>query len=159
MTVRENTARYPQRKILPHDLPAWIEPGAVVFITICALTRGENQLCCDDRSHQLWDAIEFNRDRGLWWPHLVVLMPDHLHGLFSFATEPGMRKSIESWKHFVSRRLGIRWQRDFFDHRLRQDESVAEKASYIRMNPVRAGLVDAPDNWPYAWTSPGPIHT
>lgn len=35
-----------------------------------------------------------------------------------------------------------RWQRDFFDHRLRSIESAAEKAQYIRMNPVRAGLVN-----------------
>jgi hypothetical protein len=41
------------------------------------------------------------------------------------------------------------WQRGFFDHVLRSDESYAEKWNYVRANPVRAGLVNDPD-WPYA---------
>jgi putative transposase len=32
---------------------------------------------------------------------------------------------------------------------LRSDESVAGKWHYIRQNPVRAGLVVDPDDWPY----------
>jgi len=43
----------------------------------------------------------------------------------------------------------IHWQRDFFDHRLRHDESEAEKFEYIRRNPLRAGLSRAEDEWPY----------
>jgi hypothetical protein len=47
--------------------------------------------------------------------------------------------------------LGIRWQRDFFDHRLRRDESFDEKALYINRNPVRAELCAPEATWPYAW--------
>jgi len=47
--------------------------------------------------------------------------------------------------------LGIGWQRDFFDHRLRKNEAYLEKAAYIRMNPVRAGLVASAEDWPYVW--------
>jgi putative transposase len=43
------------------------------------------------------------------------------------------------------------WQRGFFDHRLRADESFEEKATYVRMNPVRKGLVGRPDDWPHLW--------
>ena len=144
----------PSRKKLPHVAPPWISPGAVMYITICTSPRGTNQLCRQQTGKDVWESIVFNRERGVWWPHLVVLMPDHLHGLFSFATDPGMTKAIESWKHFVARDIGVNWQRDFFDHRLRGDESVIEKASYIRMNPVRAGLIESGDEWPYVWTSP-----
>jgi len=42
------------------------------------------------------------------------------------------------------------WQRGFFDHVLRSDESYAEKWEYVRENPVRAGLVRIADEWPYA---------
>ena len=42
------------------------------------------------------------------------------------------------------------WQRRFFDHVLRSDESYAEKWNYVRENPVRAGLVKSADDWPYA---------
>jgi hypothetical protein len=35
---------------------------------------------------------------------------------------------------------------------LRNDENVIEKSHYIRMNPVRAGLIDKPESWPYVWS-------
>ena len=78
-------------------------------------------------------------------------MPDHLHAIMSFSPEVGMQKSIPDWKRYTCTHAGIQWQRDFFDHRLRKDESYHEKAHYIRMNPVRSGLVDVPDDWPYLW--------
>ena len=42
------------------------------------------------------------------------------------------------------------WQDGFFDHLLRSGESYAEKWNYVRMNPVRAGLVARPEDWPYS---------
>src|SRR6478672_8443810 len=40
------------------------------------------------------------------------------------------------------------WQREYFDHVLRSDESYAEKWDYVRENPVRAGLVRSSNDWP-----------
>ena len=42
------------------------------------------------------------------------------------------------------------WQKQFFDHLLRSRESYAEKWAYVRENPVRAGLVTAAAQWPFA---------
>jgi REP element-mobilizing transposase RayT len=42
------------------------------------------------------------------------------------------------------------WQRGFFDHVLRSNESYSEKWNYVRENPVRAGLGGSPEEWPYA---------
>ncbi len=42
------------------------------------------------------------------------------------------------------------WQRGFFDHLLRSDESYAQKWNYVRENPVRAGLVRNADDWQYS---------
>jgi REP element-mobilizing transposase RayT len=47
--------------------------------------------------------------------------------------------------------LGIRWQRDFFEHRLRSEESFREKADYVLANPVRAGLVECEEDWLYTF--------
>jgi hypothetical protein len=41
------------------------------------------------------------------------------------------------------------WQKDFFDHVLRSDESYSEKWQYMRQNPVRAGLVEKPEDWEF----------
>jgi REP element-mobilizing transposase RayT len=82
-------------------------------------------------------------------------MPDHVHALLSFSPIPGMRKTMNDWKRYTASALGIEWQRDFFDHRLRHDESFVQKAHYIRMNPVRAKRVETSEDWPYVWTANG----
>ena len=41
------------------------------------------------------------------------------------------------------------WQKGFFDHLLRSEESYDEKREYVLNNPIRAGLVQKPDDWDY----------
>jgi putative transposase len=62
-----------------------------------------------------------------------------------------MRRVVTEWKKFIARSCGVVWQRDFFDHRLRSDESWRDKAEYIALNPVRKGLVTRPEDWPHIW--------
>ena len=141
----------PSRKSLPHGTPIWVKPGSLFFITLCCAPRGTNQLCNPAVSAAIFDTIKHRHNIGEWFARLVLLMPDHLHALVAFPAEREMEKVIRLWKGFLARQQGIRWQRDFFDHRLRSDESWEEKAHYIRMNPVRAGLVSAATAWPYIW--------
>ena len=86
-------------------------------------------------------------------------MPDHLHAMISFDWErgDGLGQVIQNWKRFTARKLEIVWQRDFFDHRIRSDNDLANKWIYIRENPVRAGLVDTYDAWPHVWRPPNRI--
>ena len=142
----------PCRKRLPHEIPIWVSNGAVYFVTICTVPKGVNQLAVPETARMIRKSMSYQMNRGIWWIHLLLAMPDHLHVLLSFHQEHGMKKSISDWKHYMAKQAKIRWQRDFFDHRLRKDESSVEKAAYIRMNPVRAGLAKHPDDWPYVWT-------
>ena len=87
-----------------------------------------------------------------WWPFLILLMPDHLHGLFSFPHGKLMPKVIADWKRYTARHYGIRWQSGFFDHRIRQDKSLMDKWEYILKNPVRAKLIKEKTQWLYSWT-------
>lgn len=143
----------PQRKTLPHGIPPWVENGAEYFITICARPRGRNQLCVPEVAELIHDSLVFRQERVELWIHILLLMPDHLHAIMSFSREIGMKKSLADWKRYTCLKGKVDWQRDFFDHRLRSDESYVEKAHYIRMNPVRAGLIDDPSAWPYVWES------
>jgi len=45
------------------------------------------------------------------------------------------------------------WQAEFFDHVLRSAHSYDQKWVYVRENPVRAGLVARPEDWPHAGES------
>jgi putative transposase len=141
----------PTRKQLPHDPPSWAKPGSIFFITICCSPKGQNQLCQPEIAQSLFASVRFRHERLDWHTHLFLLMPDHLHALISFPHDRSMKSVIAKWKEYSTKHVGIRWQRDFFDHRLRSDESFDEKAYYIRMNPVRQNLVSEMTAWPYVW--------
>ena len=80
-----------------------------------------------------------------------VIMPDHLH-LF---VRGGQNFTLSSWMGCLKRAMSVAlrshglWQAGFFDHILRTAESYAEKWNYVRENPVRAGLLENADDWPY----------
>ena len=57
---------------------------------------------------------------------------------------------IRGFKRITTRIANVNWQRNFFDHRLRHDESQTEKSEYIRQNPVRSGLIAEGEESPYA---------
>ena len=115
-----------------------------------------NQLALPDVSARLFDTIRHRQENFLWWPHVFLLMPDHVHALISFPPSGRPLKTVISkWKEWTAKEIGIDWQRDFFEHRLRRDESRREKADYILQNPVRKKLVARPEDWPFVYFADG----
>ncbi|MDD2763602.1 MAG: transposase [Opitutaceae bacterium] len=141
----------PRRKILPHHVPGWVKSDSIFFVTICCQPRGINQLCHEAVAGKLFEAVTFRHQSQRWYVRVLLLMPDHLHALVSFPHDEDMRQVVANFKELTAKRAGVSWQRDFFDHRLRAEESLQEKWEYIRMNPVRKGLIDRPEQWPYVW--------
>ena len=147
----------PRRKSLPHEIPLWVDPQReIYFITINCQVRGTNQLATDKIAPVLFETFRHRQVTGLWWPYLFLLMPDHLHALISF---PPSAKPIQliigKWKEWTAKTLGIGWQRDFFEHRLRHEESRREKADYILQNPMRKKLATRPEDWPFVYFADG----
>jgi REP element-mobilizing transposase RayT len=141
----------PQRKNLPHSVPTHVDPDeSLFFVSINCLNRGENLLCNDSVGNIVFKSVSHYAQLGKWYPHIVLLMPDHIHLITSFSLrETPMRQIIEPWKGWLCKRTGIQWQRGFFDHRLRNQREVEEKADYILLNPVRANLVEEQAEWPW----------
>ncbi len=146
----------PVREKLPHTIPQWVADGSWFFITINCVPPGKNQLCLTPGAHgvtrptvgdAVLAAMKFNHERFIWHCRLCLLMPDHLHAIIAFPREPGMATCVKNWKKFVAGKHGVDWQRDFFDHRLRDHHELQEKTSYILMNPVRKGLCERPQDW------------
>ncbi|MGE4071578.1 MAG: transposase [Lysobacterales bacterium] len=89
-----------------------------------------------------------------WRVGRYVVMPDHIH-LFCAPTAKAntLERWIAFWRSTATRLLGggygQLWQREYWDRQLRREESYAEKWSYVRNNPVRAGLVEKAEDWPF----------
>ena len=79
-------------------------------------------------------------------------MPDHLHLIAVIPSHAGIRATCRHFKRGLTTRLNCSWQKNFFDHRIRNPASFSEKWAYILMNPGRAGLLPAGAVWPYVWT-------
>ena len=84
-----------------------------------------------------------------------VVMPDHVHVFVRLSGSVRLGMWVRGLKRTVGKVLSVEtgvdrlWQPGFFDHLLRNDESYAEKWRYVRDNPVRQGLVEKWEDWPY----------
>jgi putative transposase len=118
-----------------------------VFLTVCTEKRVPwlAQVSVQDVLHRIW------RDQATAW--LVsdyVLMPDHLH---LFCAPRDLKFTVERWMAFWKDRFvrtGLNcggFQAGGFHHRLREEESYAQKWQYVRENPVRMGLVSRAEDW------------
>ncbi len=77
-----------------------------------------------------------------------VVMPDHLHWLFTLSGSRSLSKAVGTMKSYSTRRLnehlvrsGQVWRSGFYDHAIRNDEVLVHVARYIIANPLRAGIV------------------
>lgn len=134
---------------LHHGVPSWVPTGSRFHIRIRLLPKSNILLTVPDIAAFLIASVAFNHSTGAWYAWLVVIMPDHLHAILSFPPAKSMSRIIGDWKKYQVKMLGIAWQENYFDHRLRNDDEYVEKAHYIRMNPVRAGLCLQPSDWPW----------
>ena len=89
-----------------------------------------------------------------------VVMPDHLHWLIQLSGPASLSDVVRHIKGASSRRLGVMlgggrvWQQGFHDHAVRREEDLKNLARYVIYNPVRAGIVTRPHDYPHwdaAW--------
>ena len=80
-------------------------------------------------------------------------MPDHVHLLLQGVDVIDFIRRFKGTMTPRAREMepGRRlWQRSFFDHALRKEESLVEVARYIWENPVRAKMVKDPAEYPWS---------
>ena len=111
-------------------------------------------------AHQIieaWNHFDGDRYRLLAW----VVMPNHVHLLIQPNAEIPLSRIIQSWKSFTSRKIAAwcaerkipafcGWQRDYWDRYIRDEIHFSNACAYIRENPVRAGLVQQAEDWPFS---------
>ncbi len=139
--------RYPDR--LAHQTPAWVESGATYHIRISIERDYPLRLTDPKIGPALLDSARHYHEHTRWSCRLFLLMPDHLHALLTFHYDKDMGAIVASWKGYQTKRLGISWQGNYFDHRIRDRGELQKKAAYIRLNPVRKNLCLTEEAWPW----------
>ena len=134
-----------------HPAHGVLIPGpkpVIVFLTAC--TRGRTPWLT---TSNLPDVVVRAWQRAdAWRVGRYVIMPDHVHLCVTPRTGVTLEKWVQYWKALVTKSHGIRdwrWQTDHWDVRLRRGDSYLAKWEYVRLNPVRHGLVAAPEEWPH----------
>ena len=95
---------------------------------------------------------------GKFQVHDFVVMPDHVHLLVTVGSGMSIEKAMQFIKVGFSYRLkkefgylGEVWQRGFSEVRVEDRQSFLQHREYIAENPVRAGLVDSPEKFPFCF--------
>ena len=135
----------------------WSSPGVRYFVTICTHERRGGLEVPPVTEAIIRSAIQSDMQRDTETIALVV-MPDHLHWLFGLGGRLQLGRVVAKLKAATRGMLtstGLAWQRDFFEHRLRANDSLEDYGLYVFLNPYRARLNPANAVW-RGWCCPRP---
>ena len=142
-----------QRKVnrLPREV---YRDARVYFLTLCCLDGRQLftdasvvesvlltlKLCCKNHGFKT---------------HVYCFMPDHLHLLVQGEEKSDLLKMVKELKqltgyHFKKNTGTGLWQKSYHDHILRKEEDIESVARYILENPVRKGLVEHAEQYPFS---------
>ncbi|MBK8946175.1 MAG: transposase [Ignavibacteriae bacterium] len=140
-----------KRKIIrekQHRLPKEIYIGekAVAF-TICI--KNNKRLFTTEKIYKVFEKELLNAlIENNCSAYVYLFMPDHLHLIIKGENEnSNIKKTVELFKQktgfWLSNNLPyIKWQKDYYDHIIRNDEDIQNQIRYILNNPVRANIVE-----------------
>ena len=84
-------------------------------------------------------------------------MPDHWHALIAPSFPLTISRVIQDIKWISARSLNRRretsgpvWQHQFWDRFVRHAKEFRQRLGYMYLNPVRKGLVQRPEEWPWS---------
>ena len=123
---------------------------------------GECVLERPDLAALVAEAIRFF-DAERYYLRAWVVMPNHVHVVFWPAPNHTVSAVLRTWKQFTAVRANRIlnragqpfWQRESYDHWIRNDEERQRCCNYVRNNPPRAGLCRTPEEWKWSSAWPG----
>lgn len=139
-------------------------PGGTYFFTVNLLERSSGLLLT--HIDALRDAVRKVRDRRPFHIDAWVVLPDHMHTVWTLPT--GDDDYSSRWKAIkiafakalpkTERRSTVRvtkgergiWQRRFWEHTIRDESDYAAHVDYVHINPVKHGLVGRVRDWPHS---------
>ena len=143
-------------QISRRNLPHWELKGSTYFITIRVDSSVGNPFLKKEIANYMQSMI-CQQDKKSYLLYAYVIMPDHLHMLIKplagHALKDIMQKLKGGSSYYLNKLLGRSgqfWQKESFDHIVRDDFYMREKWNYIKENPVKARLVKNAGEYPYS---------
>ena len=129
------------------------EGSYAYFLTICCY----DNVSCFTNKNTVFNILNSLNSISSTMNFSIIaycFMPDHLHILTSGEERINLIKFVKQFKQITGynfkkatgRRL---WQKSFYDHVVRKEENLNSIAEYIFNNPVRKGLVEDYDDYPF----------
>ena len=140
-------------------LPGWDYSLPVVYHVTLTAYRRASWFDLPAYAGAFVDALREHVVRTRYRIHAFCVMPDHVHILCQPDGFHPVRLDhfVQRVKGAATRRLhlleaeGMIWQRGFYDHILRSEEDVLPVTWYILANPVRAGLTEDYEAYPFSY--------
>jgi REP element-mobilizing transposase RayT len=88
------------------------------------------------------------------------VMPNHVHAVVRCFPGRAVSGVVQSWKGYTGKKAweilgragaGAFWQKEPYDHLVRDEEDLGRCIRYVLKNPAAAGLT----NWPWVGRAPG----
>lgn len=133
------------REELNHLETSVIEPALNQGYGSCLFNNNQNaELLANALKH--FDGTRYDL---LAW----CIMPNHVHVILKLAKGEDLDKILHSWKSFTSHEInklngtsGPIWQKESYDHLIRDGKDFRNQIDYVLNNPTKAGF----SNW--QWT-------
>jgi putative transposase len=137
---------------MPGKLVRYQQTGHFHFVTFSCFRR--QPFLTTASSRDLFErSLETMRVRYDFVVAGYVLMPEHVHLLFSEPKKAMLSKALQALKISVAVQSKQRpfWQPRYYDFNVFTPEKRVEKLCYMHRNPVKRGLVSEPLEW--VWSS------
>ncbi len=138
---------------MPWGLKRYQQARDLHFITFSCYRR--QPLLAGAHAKQLLElALERARRGYGFYVTGYVIMPEHVHRLVSEPERSTLARALQALKQSVARKLiGGRehfWQARYYDFNVWTSKKRKEKLCYMHRNPVKRGLVEKPEDWPWS---------
>ncbi len=129
-------------------------------IPVHAIQRGNNRqaIFFDDADYKMYlKWLKVAAEKYSCQIHAYVLMTNHVHLLITPETKEGLSRLFQYvGRYYVSYinktygRTGTLWEGRYKANIIEQESYLLNCYRYIELNPVRAGMVKRPENYPWS---------
>lgn len=123
------------------------------MLIITNIAKREPLFSVDPYACETVETLYAAQEHHPFFLYAWVIMPDDMHIVLRVRAPGSVSKMMNVFKGIVSQRIGLGplWQRGFHMRILTGD--IAPAIRYVHRNPVRAGLVDVPEDYPWSTAS------